>query len=315
MLTELFRRFRTEGYTYPLESCGQLPYKEAFERLYKAFAPYEVSMPMCDTCFPNAENLYRQFLSIKSIKDADQSIIQTLYWDSPCCGGASNWKRFFPRMLQAGLWTYRDVDLFDRAVGAGMWAWPAAEQVAIRDVLAKSFVDWVVGNDSEPLGYRAEKAEIGSPHYIRKYERLDNVGFVLLTGLLLCRVDPESVIVWLLSTDNTNARKLLSRMISKGFYFWGWGLDADEPGGIKKYGDACRLLAVATVGEEKLIQWYMEAEGNVENQSQFNRAANQFHHWSIFVDSPSDTDYFEWFVKAFNNSYIRYESTMKTPQC
>ena len=260
MIKEAFELLKKESLVYPLKSRDEITHIEAVERLYTAFSKYRVCMPPCDRCFSDVIGLYRRFAEIKDIRKASASEIACLYWESPYCGGSSNWKRFFPVMLLNGLWDHGGCDLLDRAVGAGMWAWPESEQTAVRDVVVSAFLDWSTDRISSPLGY---DPTYSNPRNRRKTNRLyvreDDIGTHLITAVLLCRIDPTTIFSYLLKVNSNKTRMLLARLIDGCLDFWGWGVISNEDNDLTQYAAGCCLLAQQTVSEEILIKWFTES--------------------------------------------------------
>ena len=311
MIRKVFEQLQMEELVYPLKSRSEIVHEEAVDQLYAAFSEYEVCMPPCNTCFPDAVDMHRRFASIRDVRKASVSVVASLYWEGPYCGGSSNWKRFFPVMMLSGLWDHGGCDLFDRAVGAGMWAWPETEQTVIRDVVVSAFLDWSSASEATPLGYDPMRANPHSRTYNKQYLSAYDIGIFLITAVLLCRVDPISVYLYLLEQDSSKSRALLARLIDRDLDFWGWGVISDEGEGLKQYAYACRHLAQQMVSEERLIQWYMEATTHeathdfFSSRKYYSSVVDRHYFGDLPTNPPSNKKTYDVFKEAFENSSAR----------
>lgn len=193
-MSELFAAFDR----HPPDGQGCL------DRVYRAFADYDVVYPFCRQCFPIEDELAQR--RQKNVRTASYDVFCGIYFEHPTCsGGVDTFKHWLPRQLELALLDYglsRD-DLSTQLIKCGVLTWPEPELAALRTLFARLALNWFGRGSIEPLGYIPGK----SPNFVSgPYEGVDSVSYSyeLVTILMVLRTDMESFYSWLFDPSSGN---------------------------------------------------------------------------------------------------------------
>jgi len=231
--------------------------RTCLDRVYDAFKSYSFGPGWCEQCFtPELEDAARR----QQVRNAPAATFDAIYFEHPLCsGGSDTFLHFLPRGLELCFFDLRFYSGFaDYLLRLGILSWPEREQAVLRDLFCRVAISWFAEGHTGPLEGPTDKDNawiLGS-----------DIPDMILHALLVLRVDPASIAVWLLNTETRAAwygiTKVLKndRIVDTPVYFV---LDSDVS--EEDYRAACQALNRLcldgfgqAVTSERLLQKWMD---------------------------------------------------------